>query len=415
MLPYASISSMLEEIGKAKRRDKASLAADFLADIPPQMLCRCCRLLIGELWPPWEQEVAGIGPASIAQALVEISNANVQELMEQLGEMGAVAEAAVRQKSQHSISGESLEAGQVYRSIIHISMQKGLDSEHRKGAILRGLFLQAQPIEAKYLARTFIKGTLVGLGPKTFIDAISQAFRAEKSAVHKAFAILPDLGRITAAASRGSLNEISIFPSQPLCPMLIRKAKEDSISRIPRAYLPRYPGLRVQVHKTEKEFFIYTVRLKNITSALMSLSPDLLANDSQFIAEAILVCFQDGKMMQQSDVVRLINRRHLSRKSPVLPSLMAMDLLWQNGVDLTKQEYATRRKRLMAMLGAQKSFPLKGISLAEERILEDPKDVHEFSLLCRQKGIVGLFSRDPSGLYDPGSVSRHDCIIKLKA
>jgi hypothetical protein len=69
----------------------------------------------------------------------------------------------------------------------------------------------------------------------------------------------------------------------------------------------------------------------------------------------------------------------------------------------------------MAMLGAQKSFPLKGISLAEERILEDPKDVHEFSLLCRQKGIVGLFSRDPSGLYDPGSVSRHDCIIKLKA
>jgi DNA ligase 1 len=415
MLPYASISSVLEEIGKAKRRDKASLAADFLADIPPQMLCSCCRLIIGELWPPWEQEVAGIGPASIAQALGEISNANVQELMEQLGEIGAVAEAAVRQKSQHSISGESLEAGQVYRSIIRISMQKGLDSEHRKGAILRGLFLQAQPIEAKYLARTFIKGTLVGLGPRTIMDAISQAFRAEKSAVHKAFAILPDLGRITVAASRGSLNEISIFPSQPLCPMLIRKAKDDSISRIPRAYLPRYPGLRVQVHKTEKEFFIYTLRLKNITSALMSLSPDLLANDSQFIAEAILVCFQDGKMMQQSDVVSLINRRHLSRKSPVLPSLMAMDLLWQNGVDLTKQEYATRRKRLMAMLGSQKSFPIKGISLAEERILEDPKEVHEFSLLCRQKGIGGLFSRDTSGLYDPGSVSRHDCIIKLKA
>jgi len=415
MLPYASISSVLEEIGKAKRGDKSSLAAHFLADIPPQMQCCCCRLLIGELWPSWEQQETGIGPASIAKALAEISNTDVQDLMGQLGEMGAVAEAAVRQKSQHSISGESLEAGQVYRSIIRISTQKGLDSEHRKGAILRGLFLQAQPIEAKYLARTFIKGTLVGLGPKTVIDAISQAFRAEKSAVHKAFAILPDLGRITAAASCGSLNQISIFPSQPLCPMLIRKAKEDSISRIPRAYLPRYPGLRVQVHKTEKEFFIYTVRLKNITPALMSLSPDLLANDSQFIAEAILVCFQDGRMMQQSDVVRLINRRHLSRKSSVLPSLMAMDLLWRNGVDLTKQKYATRRKRLIAMLGAQKSSPLKGISLAEERILEDPKDVQEFSLLCLQKGIGGLFSRDPSGLYDPGSVSRHDCIIKLKA
>ena len=97
MLPYASISSVLDEISKAKRRDKASLAAHFLADIPPRMLCPCCRLLIGELWPPWVQEEAGIGPATIAQSLAEISNANVQELMGQLGEMGAVAEAAVRQ------------------------------------------------------------------------------------------------------------------------------------------------------------------------------------------------------------------------------------------------------------------------------------------------------------------------------
>lgn len=413
MLPYSRIASVLEEIGRAQQRDKARLAADLLADIPAEMRCCCCRFLIGELWPSWKLQETGIGPKAIAQALAEISKADVQSLKERLGEMGAVAVEAIRQKSQHSISGEPLEAAQVYKNIIRISIQKGLDSEHRKGAILRGLFLQAQPLEAKYIARTLLKGTLVGLGPKTIIDAISQAFGTEKSAIHKAYAVLPDLGLITAAASRQSLDQIGIIPSKPLRPMLIRKAKDELNSRVPRAYLPIYPGLRVQVHKTEKEFFVYTIRLKNITPALMSISSDLLADESQFISEAILVCWKDDRMMPQREVVRFINRMHLSRKSAVLPALMAMDLLWRNGLDLTGQEYAKRRKKLKTMLGAPKSLPFTGISLAEERILQDPKDVKEFYNSCRQKGMMGLLSRDLAGLYDPGSLSRYDCIIKL--
>jgi DNA ligase-1 len=412
MLPYARIASVLEDIGQAERRNKAGLAAAFLADLPEELQCCSCRLLIGELWPSWEQQEMGIGPEAIAQALTEISKVNVQSLLEQLGEMGAVSEEAIKQKSQHSISGEPLEAEQVYRSIIRISMQKGLDSEHRKSAILRGLFLQAQPLEAKYIARTVMKGTLVGLGPNTIIEAISQAFGAEKSALNKAYAALPDLGLIAEAASRQALNQISIVPSKPLQPMLIRKGMDESNSRLPRAYLPRYPGLRVQVHRTEKEFFVYTMRLKNITPALMSLSSDLLAYESQFIAEAMLVCFQDGRMMQQAEVVRFINRRHLSRKSAVLPALMALDLLWRNGLDLTELEYFKRRKKLKAMLGTQKSFPFSGICLAEERVLENPKDVQEFYNSCREKGIMGLFSRDFSGLYHAGSYSKSDFIIK---
>jgi DNA ligase-1 len=412
MLPYARIASVLEEIGKAKRWDKAGLAAALLADLPAEMQCCCCRLLIGELWPSWVKQELGIGPAAIAEALEEISNVDVHNLKEQLGEIGAVAQEAIRQKSQHSISGEPLGAAQVYKSIIRISMQKGLDSQHRKNAILRGLFMQAQPFEAKYIARTMMKGTLVGLGPKTILDAISQAFGAEKSSVHKAYASLPDPGLITAAASRHALSRISIVPSKPFRPMLIRKGKEELNSQVPRAYLPRYPGLRVQVHKTEGEFFVFTVRLKDITPALMSLSSDLLANKSQFIAEAMLVCFQDGKMMEQEDVVRFINRRRLARRSTVLPALMALDLLWRNGMDLTKIEYTKRRKKLKAMLGAPRSFPAAGILLAEEKVLDEPKDVQEFYNLCRQKGIVGLFSRDLFGLYNAGSYSQYDFIIK---
>jgi DNA ligase-1 len=411
MLPYARIASVLEDISRAERRHKASLAAGLLTDLPAEMQCPCVRLLTGELWPSWEQQEMGMGPEAIAKALAEISREDVQSLREQLGEMGAVAEAALKNKSQHPISSEPLEVMQVYRSLIRISLQKGFDSEHRKGAILRGLFLEAKPIEAKYMARTIMKGTHVGLGPQTIIDAISRAFGAEKSALRKAYAVLPELGLVTAAASSRALGQVSMMPSQPLLPMLIRKG-DISASTVPRAYLPRYPGLRVQVHKAEKEFFVYTLRLKNITPALMSLSQDLLAIGPQLIVEAMLVCSQDGKMLEQADVVRFINRRYLSRKTAVLPALMALDLLWLSGMDLTKLEYAKRRHKLKAVLGAPKSIPFTGISLAEERVLENPGEVQGFYNLSRQKGVRGLISRDLAAPYQPGSCSQCDRIIK---
>jgi ATP-dependent DNA ligase len=193
--------------------------------------------------------------------------------------------------------------------------------------------------------------------------------------------------------------------------MLIKKGEFFS-SAVPRAYIPFYPGLRVQVHKAEKEFFVYTMRLKNITPALMSLSQDLLAIGPQLIAEAMLVCFQDGKMLKLTDVVRFINRRCLSRKSAVLPALMALDLLWLNGMDLTKQEYAKRRQKLKAVLGAPKSIPFTGISLAKEWVLVDPGEVQEFYNLSRQKGASGLISRDLAAPYHPGIYSKGDRIIK---
>jgi hypothetical protein len=54
MLPYVRIASLLEEISKAERGDKAGLASGLLASLPEELLCPCVRLFVGELWPPWE-------------------------------------------------------------------------------------------------------------------------------------------------------------------------------------------------------------------------------------------------------------------------------------------------------------------------------------------------------------------------
>jgi DNA ligase-1 len=406
MLAYTRIASLLEDISNAERSDKAGLAAGLMASLPEEMLCPCVRLLMGELWPSWEKRVMGMGPEAVEECLKEISTEDVTNLRETFGEMGLVAEAAIRHKSQHAISTEPLQMMQVYNSLNRVSRQHGLESEHRRGAILRGLLLEAEPIEAKYIARTVMRNMWVGLGPQTLIAAIAKTFDVEVEQIRKAYALMPELGMVARSASTGALAEIRIKPSRPVRPMLIRQGKISDAS-VPRAYIPRYSGLRVQVHKAGGEFFVYTMRLRDITSAMSSLFLELKAISHDLIVDAELLGYRNGLMLGQHEMVRYINRRTHSRHSTVAPVLVLWDMLYLDGEDLTPFAYEERRKRLEEVLGA-KGVTLTGISIAEQRVLEWTGDMVEYST---REGSKGLIARDLLAPYQPGRFSDSDLYI----
>lgn len=411
MLPYAGIASLLEDISKAERNDKVKLASSLLACLQRDMLCPCVRLLTGELWPSWKCQEMGMGPESVAQALEEISKEDVPDLRKTLGEMGLVAEAAARHKSQLPISEEPLEAMRVYRNLGRIASHGGTDSKHRRGAILKGLFLDAQPLEAKYIARTVMRNVLVGLGPQTMISAISTAFDVETEEVKRAYDLMPELGLVAEAAFEGTLSQVRIKPSCPVRPMLIRPGKMFNVA-VPRAYVTRYPGLRVQVHKRGAEFFVYTMRLRDVTSALSILAKEFPNIGHDFIADAWLVGFQDDAMVGLRDMVSYINRRSLSRRSKIVPALVATDLLYLDEEDLTPLAYEERHKRLEAVLGESKGIPFTGISTAEQVVLDEPGDVEKYIASYRRKGQKSLIVRDLLAAYRTGRFSDVDYSIR---
>ena len=139
---YSAIAVALQNISQVPRGQKADLVASLLAGIEVGMLCPLVRLLLGELWPPWEEREMGTGPKALMAALTEVSEEDVPSLEGGLIEMGAVAEAAMLRKGQHPLSGDPLQALSVYKRLRRISRMRGLDSEHRKNAVLRGLFLE---------------------------------------------------------------------------------------------------------------------------------------------------------------------------------------------------------------------------------------------------------------------------------
>jgi len=406
MLPYSMIASCLDGAGRAAgRSQRQNMVAGLISSVPSDLLCATVRLLTGELWPSWEKREMGVGPEMISAALEELSSEDVRLLRSSLGDMGLVAEAALRSKSQHTLSLEPLDALDVYAGLRHISDHTGPSSECRKESILRGLFLNATPLEARYIARTLSRNMASGLGPQTMISALATTFRLDAGQVREAYSRMPDLAALALACLGGvqELASIRIRPGAPVKPMIIQPG--DGV--FPGLYLARYPGLRVQVHIWDGGFSVYTMNLREISPALQVLEGHISGQDGQFIAEADLVCFMDGRMQSQSEVVRYVNRDHNSRRISAFPALIVSDLLFSDGHDLTGLAYSLRRQRLQSILGQVQQKP--GIYLAEEAVLEDANSVR---IQSKERGLSGFAYRDPDGCYWPGKVSTSDFAIK---
>lgn len=413
---YSRIAQALQEISLASRGHKADLAASLLREIEPdiEMLCPTVRLLLGELWPPWEKREMGIGPEAIMVALAEVSDQDIPSLRERFQDMGMVAEAALRQKGQHSLFREPLNALSVYEKLRRISEMSGKESEQRKNALLRGLFLEATPLEGKYIARTALRNMQAGIGHRTMIAALSRSLQCDQEKIQRSYGLMPDLGSIAVMAKRQKLEEVTFRAKVPISFMLFRQS--DPV--VPGCFLPKYPGLRVQIHKIKKEVLLFTTQLRNTTASLSGISRQLEEIESDFVADADLIGFRDCSIKRkvicsQAEMLRYINRRHLSRKSRICPALLAYDLLAVQGEDICGLPYQDRRKKLLSILGDPKSMPFQGISPARECVLMDRGAVDE--LLCKADATIALLKRDLLAPYRPGIVAKRDFIIRKDA
>jgi DNA ligase-1 len=397
MIPYARIASVLEDTCLAARGDKDDVAFKFLEDLETDRICPMVRLMMGELWPSWKLKEMGIGPETLMMVLSEISREDISLLRREAGEIGLAAQMALKRKSQQQLCPEVLDALSVYERLRHISDQSGPESDYRKAAILRGLLLEASPLEGKYIARTVMGSPLAGLGPYTMISAISRAFNYDYKLVRRAYSFMPELGMLAMAAAKQKLDEIGIDPPIPVRPMLVRPGE----MVLPGAYLPRYPGLRVQIHNVKNTFYAYTARLRNITPSLTGLFENLdIGHD--FVAEACLMGSKDGRIQGEADIIRYINHRQHSRRSRTAPALVAYDLLYVDGENLMEKCYKERRNRMESVFGAPRSLPFIGLSIAEELMLERPEDVERYRHKSISSGAKGLIWHDLYGLYTPG-------------
>ncbi len=153
------------------------------------------------------------------------------------GDIGAVAEYAVRNINVKPLVGVRLTLKYVYEQFRYIAEQEGKSSLSRKRSIFTGLFLNASPLEAKYLAKIITNELRIGVVEGILEHAIAYAFKKDHSRIEDAYIACNNLAEVAVHAKHDTLDAIKIRPSKPITFML---ADRDS-----KYYPERF--IRVQV------------------------------------------------------------------------------------------------------------------------------------------------------------------------
>lgn len=412
MIPYSRIADTLDlACHAATRAEKVEALAGLLKSLHPELLRPSVRLLLGGLWPSWEPRQMGVGPETVQEALAELSG---EKRDEDGDDLGSLAEVLIRHSPQRVLFLSQSDAIFVYDTLRLISEQGGVRSLHRKKGLLKGLLLNATPSESKYIVRAVLGKMSVGIGPSLMLEAISKTFGVDQVQVRDAYARLPELGLVALAASRKELAMVKLAPPTPVRLMIMGRANDlhEATGAVPRAaYVVRYGGLRLQVHKIEDRMFFYTNRLRNVF--LRDLAKDAMDLRGDLVMEGELILTVDGKMQPFSELVRYINRKDSPERvqDGQRPSLMVTDILYQDDEELVHLDYAHRQKRLVGVLGDAKEPFSGGITLAEVRFLESAAQVVEWHRDLVSGGFGGLVMHDLDAPYALGSKSKRSLIL----
>lgn len=414
MPTYLEIARSLEAVSREEGRGaKAERLAALIKPLPAEMIRPTLRLISGRLWSPWEPRELGVGPETLEAVLEEISG-RVPSPEERAADPGDRAERMVQGRSQRTLASSTMDALHVYEALRQISAQRGAGSVSRRRSILKGLLLGASPLEAKYLARAVLGRKTAGLGPSLILAAIGKAFDVDYALVKRAYAYLPDLGMVALNAFRGDISDLRLAPPNPARLMSFRREKDPLVVMAGggrRAYVVRYGGLRVQVHKFNDQVYIYTSQLRNVTRSLRDLAEEVAMAGGEFVMEGELILVQGGKISPMSETVGRINLRGRSRGG-ALPSLAASDLLYLNGMELLDKGYGERGRLLAQALKGVAGRPLSArVFVAEEAVIGDSQRGKEFIRRSLDRGFWGVLIRDLGGLYIPGEMSPWDSMI----
>ena len=148
--------NLCEQVRVTKSKNmKVGLLSKYLSFLEDESLSIAVLFLSGRIFPLGSNFAINIGFSTIMQTLSEISfldNDQIQQSYLQYGDMGALAEYAISKKHTVSlIQQHPLTLPFMYDRFKKIAGITGSDSSKVRKNILKGLFLDCSPLEAKYL------------------------------------------------------------------------------------------------------------------------------------------------------------------------------------------------------------------------------------------------------------------------
>ncbi|MGC9116507.1 MAG: ATP-dependent DNA ligase, partial [Conexivisphaera sp.] len=310
----------------------------------------------------------------------------------------------------------------VYSTLEKIARMSGEGAQDSKVRLLASLFNDAEPLEARYLARIVMGRLRLGVADYTVLDALAVAFGGTKDArevVERAYNVSSDLGlvaRTVASQGLAGLESIRITVGRPIRPMLAERlsSPQEILEKIggPAAAEYKFDGERMQVHREGDRVMIFSRRLENITShypdVVEIVRNGLKSQDVIVEGEGVAFNADTGEFLPFQELMHRRRKYGIEKAMEEYPvSLYFFDVIYADGVDYTVKPYTERRKKLEEIVS-----PSERLNVAPMIITKDPDEMERFMMEAIERGCEGLVVKDPRSVYRAGA--REWSWIKLK-
>ncbi len=257
---YSELADLYRRLEKTTLKTlKTKFVADFLKKTPDELLEIVPYLILGKVFPDWDERELGVGEKLLIKAVsmaTGVPDKEIEDSVRDTGDLGESVALAIKKKKQKSFFSQPLTIKRVYDTFVKIAEAQGEGSQDRKMKYLANLFMDAEPEEGKYLARTVLGTMRTGVAEGILRDAIAEAFRVKPELVERAYMLTSDFGYVAKIAKlegNEGLSKVRIQIGKPIRPMLAQNAAsvKDALIEMggEAAFEIKYDGARVQVHK----------------------------------------------------------------------------------------------------------------------------------------------------------------------
>ncbi|CAD5245169.1 ATP-dependent DNA ligase [Thermococcus camini] len=413
-MKYTELADLYKRLEKTTLKTlKTRFVADFLKRTPDDLLEIVPYLILGKVFPDWDERELGVGEKLLIKAVsmaTGVPEREIENSVRDTGDLGESVALALKKKKQKSFFSQPLTIKRVYDTFVKIAEAQGQGSQDRKLKYLANLFMDAQPEEGKYLARTVLGTMRTGVAEGLMRDAISEAFKVKPELVERAYMLTSDFGyvaRVARLEGNEGLSKVRIQVGKPIRPMLAQNAanvKEALVEMGGKAAFEiKYDGARVQVHKDGDRVVIYSRRLENVTKSIPEVVDAIRESvkAEKAIVEGELVAVgEGGKPRPFQYVLRRFRRKYnieeMIEKIPL--ELNLFDILYVDGDGLIDTPFSERRKKLEEIIS-----PGERIRLAEQLVTTSADEAEEFYKKALELGHEGLMAKRLDSVYEPGN------------
>lgn len=410
---FRTLAELCEKLeSTTKRKAMVSWVASFILRLETEEIEPAISMLMGRVFPKWDQRVLEISWATLSMIIRKITNIDSDTFSRAFGKTGDVGDATKmvfeegKIRKQATLFQKQLTILEVHRAFEAIAETTGTGSREKKERLLATLLGSATPLEAKYIVKVLIGEMRTGFHEGLMELAVAQAFKVPLNVIRTASMLTGDIGEVATIAKikgKEGLLKLGFKIFRPIKPMMaqmaatVAEALKEHGGKTALEY--KLDGARIQIHKSGNTVKIFSRRLTDVTKSLpeiVELIQDEIKASEAVLEGEVIAVGKDGSPMLFQHLMRRFRRirkiKHVAEEIPV--QLYLFDTLYLNGQSFINEAYTKRRKKLADVAGV--------IPLTKQIITQDIEKAEEFLKEAVEKGHEGLMAKKLDSLYTPG-------------